>query len=345
MFSLLDTVFFVRLPASSVQTRSRGCGGTFDSGTARSSGRGSTTPPTRRPRARFRGRPKLPCTGAPIESRLPRAMIHRWRRSRRRAPPTFVYSACALCGAEWYTDDEDALESSAPVVVVSDAFWQRELGGDMRAVGRIIKLGTQQYTVIGITPPGFTGIDLDAVDVWRPLASLATAFRSQKEPWYRNPNVNGFQVIFRPAGGTRPAELEQRLTARLRVGTRLAADTNGISETRFDQPRTRSRRDGRERTGRDPVGRCGHHRADHRLRQRHQLAARAGGSSPAGDRDSSVAWRREKPIGPHAGDRERASRGDRGASPRWRRRGGEARCCVVFSCPRYTGRARPSSGG
>lgn len=128
-----------------------------------------------------------------------------------------------------YTDDEDGLESSAPVVVVSDAFWQRELGGDTRAVGRTIKLGTQQYTVIGIMPPGFTGIDLDAVDVWRPLASLATAYRSQKEPWYRNPNVNGFQVIFRPAGSTRPAELEQRLTARLRVGTRLAADTNGTA--------------------------------------------------------------------------------------------------------------------
>lgn len=125
-----------------------------------------------------------------------------------------------------YTDDEDALESPAPVVVVSDAFWRRELGADTRAVGRTIKLGTKQYTVVGVTPPGFTGTDLDAVDVWRPLAS---GFTPQKQPWYRNPNVNGFQMIFRPARGARPAELEQRLTARLRVGTRLAADSNGVA--------------------------------------------------------------------------------------------------------------------
>jgi predicted permease len=126
----------------------------------------------------------------------------------------------------FYTTEEDALESSAPVAVVSDAFWKRELDGDTRAIGRTIKLGTKTYTVIGVTPPGFSGIDLDAVDVWRPLASSVTP---RTTPWYRDPNVNGFQVVLRPTTAAKPAELEQRLTARLRVGTRLAADTNGVA--------------------------------------------------------------------------------------------------------------------
>jgi predicted permease len=126
-----------------------------------------------------------------------------------------------------YTTDEDALESPAPVVVVSDAFWKRELDVDTRAVGGTIKIGTKPYTVIGVMPPAFTGVDLDAVDVWRPLAS---SFTARSTPWYRDPNVNGFQVVLRPTTSANPRELEQRLTARLRVGTRLAADTNGVAK-------------------------------------------------------------------------------------------------------------------
>ncbi len=126
----------------------------------------------------------------------------------------------------FYTTDEDALESPAPVVVVSDAFWKRELDGDTRAVGRTIKIGTKPYTVVGVMPPGFSGVDLDAVDVWRPLASSITA---RSTPWYRDPNVNGFQVVLRPATSANSRELEQRLTARLRVGTGLVADTNGVA--------------------------------------------------------------------------------------------------------------------
>jgi predicted permease len=126
----------------------------------------------------------------------------------------------------FYTTEEDALESPVPVAVVSDAFWRRELDGDTHAIGRTIKLGTKPYTVIGVTPPGFSGVDLDAVDVWRPLAS---SFTPRATPWYHDPNVNGFQVMVRPTTGANPAELEQRLTARMRVGTRLAADTNGVA--------------------------------------------------------------------------------------------------------------------
>ncbi len=126
----------------------------------------------------------------------------------------------------FYTTEEDALESSAPVAVVSDAFWKRELDGDTRAIGRTIKLGAKPYTVIGVTAPGFSGVDLDAVDVWRPLSS---SFTGRTTPWYRDPNVNGFQVVLRPTTAAKPAELEQRLTARLRIGTRLAGDTNGVA--------------------------------------------------------------------------------------------------------------------
>jgi len=42
-----------------------------------------------------------------------------------------------------------------PVVVVSHAFWQAVLGGDPRAVGRILRLNGAAFTLVGVVAPGF----------------------------------------------------------------------------------------------------------------------------------------------------------------------------------------------
>jgi putative ABC transport system permease protein len=50
------------------------------------------------------------------------------------------------------------LEDEAPgsrVVVVSDAFWQRELGADPGAVGRVLHVDDEAYEVVGVMPAGF----------------------------------------------------------------------------------------------------------------------------------------------------------------------------------------------
>ena len=55
----------------------------------------------------------------------------------------------------------------APVVVVSNGFWQQHLGGDPGLVGRQLLLNGQKFTVIGIASPDFdfpTGSK-----VWTPL--------------------------------------------------------------------------------------------------------------------------------------------------------------------------------
>jgi putative ABC transport system permease protein len=59
---------------------------------------------------------------------------------------------------------------SLPVAVVSDRYWQRDLSGDPNAVGRSIELNRKRYTVIGVAPAAFAGIDLQATDVWLPMA-------------------------------------------------------------------------------------------------------------------------------------------------------------------------------
>ncbi len=43
--------------------------------------------------------------------------------------------------------------------IVSYAFWQREMGGDPKAIGRTIRLDGRPTPVIGVAPPDFTGLE------------------------------------------------------------------------------------------------------------------------------------------------------------------------------------------
>jgi len=44
------------------------------------------------------------------------------------------------------------------VVVLSDAFWRRRFGADPAVVGREVALNGKPYTVVGVGPPGFSGL-------------------------------------------------------------------------------------------------------------------------------------------------------------------------------------------
>lgn len=55
------------------------------------------------------------------------------------------------------------------VAVVTHAFWRTRLGGDPAAVGRDLRLDDQPVRLVGVLPPGFALVGVDA-EVWRPLA-------------------------------------------------------------------------------------------------------------------------------------------------------------------------------
>jgi predicted permease len=52
---------------------------------------------------------------------------------------------------------EDDKPGAAPVVVLSYQFWRDRFGADPAVIGRPLKLNKQSFTVIGVTPPAFTG--------------------------------------------------------------------------------------------------------------------------------------------------------------------------------------------
>ena len=72
-------------------------------------------------------------------------------------------------------------------VVVSHAFWQRELGGSEAAIGSALTLRDLPFTIVGVTPPSFSGLEIgETFDVSLPLcaAALWDARIDRKDRWW-----------------------------------------------------------------------------------------------------------------------------------------------------------------
>jgi putative ABC transport system permease protein len=71
-----------------------------------------------------------------------------------------------------FTAEDDRLGCGAPGTVISHAFWQREFAGDAGVVGRSIKLDGRPVTILGVTPPGFFGVEVgNRFDVAVPICA------------------------------------------------------------------------------------------------------------------------------------------------------------------------------
>jgi predicted permease len=58
-----------------------------------------------------------------------------------------------------FRPDEDQVPGRDAVVILGHDFWERQFGGDLAVVGRTVLLNQIEFTVIGVMPPGFTGLD------------------------------------------------------------------------------------------------------------------------------------------------------------------------------------------
>jgi predicted permease len=106
----------------------------------------------------------------------------------------------------FFAPDEDRVETPAPVAIISAALWRRGFAADSGVIGARVLIDKDPFTIIGIAPEGFTGIDLDATDVWVPINHDVWG-SDDREPWYETFNSN-FELIAR----LRSPAAERRLT-------------------------------------------------------------------------------------------------------------------------------------
>jgi hypothetical protein len=65
------------------------------------------------------------------------------------------------------------------VAVISYGSWQRHFGGGATAIGSTIRINDRLFTIVGVAPSGFTGVQVRGavIDVWIPAALFATGYR------------------------------------------------------------------------------------------------------------------------------------------------------------------------
>ena len=75
-----------------------------------------------------------------------------------------------------FAPEENQYGRPVRVVVISDGFWRTHFGGDSSVVGQTMRItdgdGESLYTVIGVAPPSFDGLELEVPDMWAPLPDM-----------------------------------------------------------------------------------------------------------------------------------------------------------------------------
>ena len=111
-----------------------------------------------------------------------------------------------------FSPADDRRGCGLPGAVISYAFWQRELGGDPSAIGRKLTLNFQPVDVIGVTPAGFTGLEVGrSYDVAVPICSQAVLWNEGN--WLDAGTIWWLSVM----GRLKPGESLAKANAELRV--------------------------------------------------------------------------------------------------------------------------------
>ncbi|HEY7057614.1 MAG TPA: ABC transporter permease [Vicinamibacterales bacterium] len=113
-----------------------------------------------------------------------------------------------------FTEKDDVRRGGkdGPVVVVSYAFWQRHFGGAADVIGKPLVLNRVTLTVIGVTPPEFTGLEQgQTFDVAVPLG-LEPLMRGSAESALDHRSWWWLRVMAR----TKPGQSVEQVTTALR---------------------------------------------------------------------------------------------------------------------------------
>jgi predicted permease len=141
----------------------------------------------------------------------------------------------------FYNAEECRPNANLPVVVASYAFWKR-MGGRSGFVGSNLRINGRPYTVIGITPDGFSGVSaLVAPDVWLPLgvhSQLGSVFGdSESLHDLAQPKNYALNLTARLQPGLNIDTAKSRLPV---LGQRLTAiqppDADGAREVQIQKP-------------------------------------------------------------------------------------------------------------
>ena len=111
-----------------------------------------------------------------------------------------------------FTGEEDSKPGASPVALISYDLWQRQFGGETRAIGRRVQVDGKPLQVIGVAPRGFRGQTGNA-DIWVPMMMAPTFMFPER---LVTPHSDWHEAIARlkPGVGVEQANAQLRAVSR-----------------------------------------------------------------------------------------------------------------------------------
>jgi predicted permease len=107
-------------------------------------------------------------------------------------------------------DDDLSAGSNPSIAVISRGFWQQRFGGDPSAIGKQIEVEGLPFTIVGIAPPDFFGLQVGTQqDFWIPMAA-EPLFDSPS--WLPQPSYHWISILGRLKPGVVPAQVRSDLS-------------------------------------------------------------------------------------------------------------------------------------
>ncbi len=133
-------------------------------------------------------------------------------------------------------------EEKLPVIVLGHGLWQRRFASDPAIAGKAVLLSGRPFTVVGVAPPGFRGLDLILdTQFWVPLGNLDQLL--PKTANYESRDYHWLAVLGRLRPGVTSAQAAAELDVIARRLAKAYPATDKDGGFRFEQAGSLSPRD------------------------------------------------------------------------------------------------------
>jgi predicted permease len=111
-----------------------------------------------------------------------------------------------------FRDDEDQASGRDAVVVLAPDFWKNEFASDPGVVGRTVRLNGRDFTVIGVAPDSFPGMQIFAnTDFYMPLAMAAVFSTNPQKHFFEDRDDRELSVKARLKRGKTTQQADNEL--------------------------------------------------------------------------------------------------------------------------------------
>jgi predicted permease len=130
----------------------------------------------------------------------------------------------------FFSTDEDGAPGEHPVAVMNYGTWQGRFGGAPSVIGSTLVLNNLSFTVIGVAPPAFLGINaIMGPDVWIPAAMSERLLPHEMTAVFTDRTKAVFQAVGRLQPGTTHAQAQANLAT---IAADLAREYPATNEGR-----------------------------------------------------------------------------------------------------------------